>query len=115
MKTQNCIIPFGKYKGKDLLFVAEHNPHYLNWLSTVVYESELKTELDKFLKTKYFADCWLEDQERRYKSQELEPERMFEPLTPSRKWGHDDDGDFGDEHVSAWGGDTDSDDGEVGW
>jgi uncharacterized protein (DUF3820 family) len=65
MKTQNCIIPFGKYKGKDLLFVAEHNPDYLNWLSTVVYESELKTELDKFLKTKYFADCWLEDKRNR--------------------------------------------------
>lgn len=85
MKCQNYIIPFGKYKGKDLLFVAENNPQYLNWLGTIVYESELKTELDKFLKTTYFLECLLEDQERRYKSQEFEPERMFEPVKPSRK------------------------------
>jgi uncharacterized protein (DUF3820 family) len=59
---QNQIIPFGKYKGKDLLFVAENNPNYLTWLQTVA-NGKLKENLDKFLATDYFMDCYREHQE----------------------------------------------------
>jgi len=56
MKAQNCIIPFGKYKGKDLLFVTENNPRYLLWLESVAY-GPLKEEIDKLIETDYFWDA----------------------------------------------------------
>jgi uncharacterized protein (DUF3820 family) len=58
MGCQNFIMPFGKYKGKDLLFITEENPRYLIWLST---ECELKGPLKdavlQMVETSYFKDA----------------------------------------------------------
>lgn len=30
--NENFVMPFGKYKGKDLLEISESNPSYIIWL-----------------------------------------------------------------------------------
>lgn len=56
---QNFIMPFGKYKGKDLLFITENNPKYLLWVQTIA-QGHLKEAVDSMVKTTYFKDAWLE-------------------------------------------------------
>ena len=55
--SQNTKMPFGKYKGKDLLFIAENNPKYLLWLNTVDLREPLKAAVDSFTATQYFNEC----------------------------------------------------------
>lgn len=55
--SQNTIMPFGKYKGKDLLFIAENNPKYLIWLNSIELRGTLKTSVNDFVDSEYFIDC----------------------------------------------------------
>jgi hypothetical protein len=63
--SQNTIIPFGKHKGKDLLFVAEWDAPYLLWLQTVA-KDKLLDDVNAFVKTDYFKDCLREAREEEY-------------------------------------------------
>jgi hypothetical protein len=56
--NQNFVLPFGKYRGDDLIYVAEVNPKYLLWLKSTA-KGELKENLDSFINTNYFKDCLL--------------------------------------------------------
>lgn len=70
--TQNTMIPFGKYKGHDLLYVAEINPFYLLWLQSVA-KGNFKVSIDNFLTTSYFKDCikeWTVNNEMEYNDYE---------------------------------------------
>lgn len=55
---QSQVMPFGKYKGKDLLFIAENNPKYLLWLkSECELRGKLKDAVWQFVETSYFKEC----------------------------------------------------------
>jgi hypothetical protein len=66
---QNQIMPFGKYKGKDLLFIGQWNPKYIIWLRDVAELREpLKTAVASFSETRLFKDSLFdyEESERQY-------------------------------------------------
>ncbi len=46
-------IPFGRYKNKELMHVADENPKYLIWLESVA-KGKLKEELDKIIESEVF-------------------------------------------------------------
>lgn len=54
----NDRIPFGKHKGKDLLFIAEYDVMYLVWLSQLPDLKEpLRTSVVDFVNSNYVKDC----------------------------------------------------------
>lgn len=67
MSCQNYKMPFGKYKGKDLLFITENNPKYLIWLDNECeLNGNLKSAVSQMVKTSYFKgalDEYLEAEE----------------------------------------------------
>jgi uncharacterized protein (DUF3820 family) len=68
--SQNTIMPFGKYKNRDLLFIAEMDPNYLLWLQTTA-KGKLLEDVNSFVKTDYFKDCLREEQESKTFSEDL--------------------------------------------
>lgn len=53
-------MPFGKYKGKDLLYIIETNPRYLLWLNSIELKGDLKTAVPNLIETDYFSEALAE-------------------------------------------------------
>ena len=58
--SQNTIMPFGKYKGKDLLHITEENPRYLLWLGTLKLRGDLKEAVLNLIDSDYFQESLAE-------------------------------------------------------
>lgn len=53
---QNLIMPFGKHKGKDLLYIIEWHPKYMLWLSTIELKGKLAEAIPVLIETEYFKE-----------------------------------------------------------
>lgn len=70
-------MPFGKYKGKDLLFIGTFDPPYILWLCNKAQLREpLKTAVTEFSKTQLFRDS-LYDYEMAKENQFYEKDWMW--------------------------------------
>jgi hypothetical protein len=58
--SQNTIVPFGKYKGKDLLYIIENNPRYLLWLNSIELKGDLSVAVPALIETDYFNEALAE-------------------------------------------------------
>ena len=45
MKEKSLKMPFGKYKGEELWHIADSDPKYILWLTTIELDGKLKEEV----------------------------------------------------------------------
>lgn len=47
MKEKPLKMPFGKYKGEELYHIADEDPKYILWLTTLELDGNLKKVVDE--------------------------------------------------------------------